>query len=153
MVDARANLPILERSKPAWRGRVGAAVAATAAILLVAAIGSRRTGGLPPSLSLSASGPPVVAEVWNRSKRPGLARLVTGVLRERGVDVVFFGSGAEPVDSTTVLVRRGDVARGHDVARAIGQARVVVAIDTLLRVDVTVLIGRDYRLPKGRFPL
>lgn len=126
---------------------------AIAAIGLVAILSPRRDRGLPPSLALSTSGPPVLAEVWNRSKRPGLARLVTGVLRERGVDVVFFGSTTESMDSTTVLVRRGEVARGHEVARLIGHARVIVAIDTLLRVDVTVLIGRDYQLPKGRFPL
>jgi hypothetical protein len=94
-----------------------------------------------------------VVEVRNGSGRPGLARQVTRLLRERGVDVIYFGTAAAATDSTTVLVRRGDPARGHQVARALGRARVVVALDTLLRLDATVVLGADYRFPKDRFPL
>jgi hypothetical protein len=108
-----------------------------------------------PLAVVSGSGPSLVAEVRNASQRPGLARLVTRLLREQGVDVVYFGSldPTEALDSTVVLVRRGDAERGQRVARLLGQAQVKVATDTLLRVDVTILLGRDYRLPKGRFPL
>ena len=94
----------------------------------------------------------VIAEVRNGTDRPGLARQVTRLLRDRGVDVVFFGSGPK-TDSTRVLVRRGPVGRGHEVARLLGGGRVELAPDSLLRVDVTVLVGPDYRLPKGEPPL
>jgi len=67
--------------------------------------------------------------------------------------VIYFGTAAVPVDSTTVVVRRGDQARGHQIARLLGPVRVVMAADSLLRLDVTVLLGADYRLPKDRFPL
>lgn len=95
----------------------------------------------------------LVVEVRNASSRPGMARLVTGLLREKGVDVIYFGTSATMLDSTTVLVRRGALARGHEIARLLGRAVVKLAPDTLLRVDATILIGADYRLPKDRFPL
>lgn len=97
--------------------------------------------------------PPVVAEVRNASGRPGLARLVTRLLREKGVDVVYFGNASEVVDSTSVLVRRGPVDAGQAVGRLLGVRRVAPAADPRPRVDVTVLIGKDYRFPKERLPL
>jgi hypothetical protein len=99
------------------------------------------------------AGRAIVVEVRNASGRPGLARQVTRLLREKGVDVISFGTAGEPADSTTVLVRRGDQSRGHQVARMLGRARVVMAPDTLVRLDLTVVLGADYQLPKDRFPL
>jgi hypothetical protein len=93
-----------------------------------------------------------VAEVRNGTSRPGLARQVTKLLRQRGVDVIYFGT-APPADSTAILVRRGDPASGREVARLLGTGSVKVAPDTLLRVDLTVLLGADYRLPKDHEPL
>lgn len=100
-----------------------------------------------------ASEPALVVEVRNASPRPGVARLVTRLLREKGVDVIYFGTSSTALDSTTILVRRGPLARGHQVAKLLGGALVKSAPDTLLRIDLTVLIGADYRLPKERFPL
>jgi hypothetical protein len=42
------------------------------------------------------------------------------------------------------------VAQGRDVAEALGVGRVLVEPDTLRRVDVTVLLGTDWR---PRLPL
>jgi hypothetical protein len=75
------------------------------------------------------------------------------LLRENGVDVVYFGNAAPEVDTTTVLVRRASAGHAQTVARLIGTRRVATALDSTLRVDLTVLLGRDYRLPKGRLPL
>ena len=97
--------------------------------------------------------PRVVVEVLNASGRPGLARQVTRLLRQRGVDVIYFGTAAAPSETTLVLVRRGELARGHQALRALGRGLVRSAPDTLLRVDATVLLGRDYRLPAGLPPL
>lgn len=94
----------------------------------------------------------VTAEVLNGSGRPGLARQVTRFLRQRDVDVIYFGTANAETDSTRILVRRGDLVRGHQTARALGQGLVTAAPDTLLRVDVTILLGRDYRSPAGAPP-
>jgi hypothetical protein len=82
-------------------------------------------------------------EVLNGTQRAGLARTATRVLRERGIDVVFFASGPA-AESTRVVVRRGDPGQGNRVADALGGGRVLVEPDTFRRVDVTVLLGRDW---------
>jgi hypothetical protein len=87
----------------------------------------------------------ITVEVLNGTRRQGLARVATRVLRERGVDVVFFGNADSVADSTRVFVRRGDPGRGKDVVEALGAGRMRMAPDTLRRVDVTVIIGEDYR--------
>lgn len=96
-------------------------------------------------------GQAIVVEVRNASTKAGLARRVAQLLRERGVDVIYFGTAEGRRDSTTVLVRRGDISRGHEIARLLGGVVTVrAAADSLLRVDATVLIGADYRLPADR---
>jgi predicted nuclease with RNAse H fold len=82
-----------------------------------------------------------------------LGRQVARLLREQGVDVVYVGTSPARPDSTTVLVRRGDRSRGREIAQLLGGARVREEPDSLLRVDVTVLLGADYRFPKGYLPL
>jgi LytR cell envelope-related transcriptional attenuator len=94
----------------------------------------------------------VVVEVLNASGRRGLARVATRVLRQAGFDVVFFGNSGDSLRTSEVLARRGDSSAAARVARAIGAARVRVARDTLLRVDVTVRLGDDYRAPEGVRP-
>lgn len=89
----------------------------------------------------------IMVEVLNTTNRSGLARAATRLLRRRGLDVVFFGNGDVPgkLDSTRVLARRGDRTAAEQVARALGRGVVKVEPDTLRRVDVTVLLGEDYR--------
>ncbi len=87
----------------------------------------------------------IVVEVLNGTRRAGVARAATRMLRRRGLDVVFFGNADETVDSTRVIVRRGDPGRGRDVRLALGAGRIVVEPDTLRRVDVSVILGADFR--------
>ena len=87
----------------------------------------------------------ITVEVLNGSGRQGLARVATRVLREQGIDVVFFGNTDAPADSTRVIVRRGDPGRGKDVVEALGAGRLRIEPDTLRRVDATVILGEDYR--------
>jgi hypothetical protein len=94
----------------------------------------------------------VVVEVRNGSGRRGLARTATRVLRQAGFDVVYFGSASQTVVETEALARRGDSVVAAKVAAALGAHRVRVALDTLLRVDVTVLLGSDYQPPPGIRP-
>jgi hypothetical protein len=86
----------------------------------------------------------------NGTRRPGFARVATRVLREQGIDVVFFGNAESLVAATRVVVRRGDPGQGKAVADALGAGRVLIQPDTLRRVDVSVLLGDDYR---PRLPL
>lgn len=94
---------------------------------------------------LPAPGRRVTVEVLNGTRRQGLARVATRMLRERGMDVVSFGNADSMADSTRVLVRRGDPGRGKDVVEALGAGRMRIAPDTLRRVDATVILGEDYR--------
>ena len=93
---------------------------------------------------IPSPGKRVRVEVLNGTRRPGLARTATRALRERGLDVVFFGT-APAADSTRIFVRRGDPGQGKDVAEALGAGRVIVQPDTLRRVDVSVVRGEDWR--------
>jgi len=87
----------------------------------------------------------VTVEVLNGTARAGVARAATRMLRRRGLDVVYFGNADEAVDSTRVIVRRGDPGRGRDVRLALGAGRILVEPDTLRRVDVSVILGADFR--------
>lgn len=98
---------------------------------------------------IPSPGQRIRVEVLNGTRRPGFARTATRALRERGLDVVFFGTGPA-ADSTRIFVRRGDPGQGKDVAEALGVGRVVLQPDTLRRVDVSVLLGNDWR---PRLPL
>jgi hypothetical protein len=88
----------------------------------------------------------VTVEVLNGTRRAGVARAATRMLRRQGLDVVFFGNADEMVDSTRVIVRRGDPGRGRDVRLALGAGRILVEPDTLRRVDVSVILGADFRM-------
>ena len=94
----------------------------------------------------------IVVEVLNGSGRRGFARTATRALRQAGFDVVYFGTVADPVAVTQVIARRGDSSAAVRVARALGIGQARVRQDTLLRVDVTVLLGPDYRPPPGFRP-
>ena len=125
--------------------------ALTLALLAGALAGCRehaaagRTGEVPGEK-------PVLVEVLNGSGRRGLARAATRVLRPAGFDVVYFGTVAGTGAPTQALARRGDSAAAARVVRALGAGAVRVATDTLLRLDVTVILGADYRPPPGLRP-
>ena len=88
-------------------------------------------------------GPRVTVEVLNAAGVDGLARRLTERLRREGLDVVYFGSAAEAVDSTQILIRRGDASAATRVRNALGVGRIVEAPDPRLLLDVTVVLGPD----------
>lgn len=110
----------------------------------------RREPHATPVIGAAKGGPRVTVEVLNASGRPGLARQGALALRDAGLDVVAFGTADTSVDSTLVLVRRGDRDAGDRVAGALAARRVRLAPDSLPRVDVTVLLGRDWRATSAR---
>ena len=87
----------------------------------------------------------VVVEVLNTTKAVGLARAATRLLRDAGIDVVYFGSDTGAVvDSTQLLVRRGTPDGAARLAAALGVGSIRQVSDPGRLVDVTVRIGRDF---------
>jgi hypothetical protein len=89
----------------------------------------------------------VTVEVLNATGRTGLARTATRVLRQAGIDVVYFGNAPSEtgeLDSTRILVRRGDAGAGERVRRALGTGVVTVARDSARLLHVSVLLGTDF---------
>ena len=100
-------------------------------------------------------GPRTTVEVLNAGRKSGWARTAARVLRQAGIDVVYFGdarAAPDPLDSTRILVRRGDAAVGERVRRALGVGRVVVEPDSTLLLDASVLLGRDFSPGQGFHP-
>jgi hypothetical protein len=87
----------------------------------------------------------VLVEVLNGSRRQGAARTATRMLRRQGLDGVFLGNADSIADSTRVIVRRGDPNNARYVAQALGAGKVMVETDTFRRVDVSVILGDDFR--------
>jgi len=116
------------------------------------AILSRRAPATAPAPAAAVGGPRVIVEVQNGSGRRGLARVATRELRRAGFDVISFGTINDSVAWTEALARRGDSMAAVRVIRVLGVGRVRVAVDTLLRLDVTVRLGDDYRPPPGIRP-
>lgn len=106
----------------------------------------------PPPVLAAGEGSRIVVEVLNASSLRGLARIGTRVLREAGLDVVYFGNADSALDSTRILVRRGSDDAARRVARVLGVGLVERRPDSLLLVDVTVLLGRDWRPPPDPRP-
>jgi hypothetical protein len=135
-----------------------------AAAVLIAVLGIRGVPGLgdgatapsgEPNVSrIVAEDDHVVAEVLNGTTRRGLARLVTRLLRQGGIDVVYFGTATAPeAAGTEILVRRGDdTAMAVRVARALGAGKVRIAPAPERRVDLTIVIGKDYEPPPTSHP-
>lgn len=91
-------------------------------------------------------GPRIVVEVLNTTGQVGLARTGTRVLRRAGIDVVSYGNALDTdrVDSTRILVRRGDRRAGERVRRALNAGTIVMQPDSSRLVDVSVLLGADF---------
>lgn len=119
---------------------LGVALGGTAQCLRLRQQAPRRAASRP----VPAQAERVVVEVLNTSDAVGLARLATGRLRDGGIDVVSYGSDTGNVDTTQILVRRGDPANGAKVRRVLGTGAVRMAADPSRLVDVTVRLGRDF---------
>ena len=93
----------------------------------------------------------VTAEVLNASGRAGHARSGTRRLRQAGIDVVYYGNAPAALgnlDTTRIVVRRGDRGQGERVRRALGGGTVLVELDSTRLLDVSVFLGADFRPPR-----
>lgn len=112
-----------------------------------------RDGLAPPSRVpvLVPDGVRVTVEVLNASGLRGQARRATIALRDAGFDVVRFANDTGRRDSTLVLSRSGKDDWAGQVAKALGGARWESRPDSSRYLDVTVLLGSDWRPPSKPF--
>lgn len=94
----------------------------------------------------------VMIEVLNGTRRQGVARTATRMLRGSGLDVVFLGNADSAETWTRVIVRRGDPNRAQYVVGVLGAGKIVLEPDTFRRVDVSVILGEDFRPKLGLHP-
>ena len=130
-------------------------IAMVAAVLLLVAVFTCYRRGSTPGVASGAipgdTGPAITVEVLNSTDVGGLARDVTRRLRRRGIDVVYFGSSADRrnLDSTVILVRRGDTTAAVAVRDALGGGKIAVELDPDRLLDASVLVGRDLAVLDG----
>lgn len=91
-------------------------------------------------------------EVLNGTRRQGVARTATRMLRARGLDVVFLGNADTAETLTRVIVRRGSPDQAKYVVDVLGAGKIVVEPDTFRRVDMSVILGDDFRPHLGIHP-
>jgi hypothetical protein len=96
------------------------------------------------------AGTRIKVEVLNATTTRGLARRATFFLRDRGFDVVAMGTSKDQRANTLVLDRSGHPDWAALVGRAFN-AKVEARPDTSRYLDVTVLVGRDWRPPAKPF--
>jgi hypothetical protein len=92
----------------------------------------------------------IKVEVLNATQTKGLARRATVYLRDRGFDVVGSGNVTEQRAKTIVYDRSSHPDWAKLVGRAM-MAPVVERPDSSRYLDVTVLIGADWRPPSLPF--
>jgi hypothetical protein len=87
-------------------------------------------------------------DVLNGSGTPKLSQRFTDYLRARGFDVVEMGNYKDSrVERTRVIGRTGNLTAARQVAEALGvpKERVTQEIDRTSYLDVSVVIGKDFR--------
>lgn len=103
-------------------------------------------------MSVPADAAPEVApgatvEVWNASNQPNAARAVMSILREKGFDVVRLGNFAKRQQRTLIIDRSGRLRPAQAVAHVMREINpeVVSRLDLTKQVDVSVIIGNDFK--------
>jgi hypothetical protein len=152
MASSRPYRTLLEQPRRRWLW-----LALSAGLILLAAgsgfllrerkeVEADHAFAIPPVLGR------VTIEVLNGTRRQGVARIATRMLRGRGLDVVFLGNADSAETSTRVIVRRGNPEGAQYVVDVLGAGKVVVEPDTFRRVDVSVILGEDFRPRLGIHP-
>jgi hypothetical protein len=99
-----------------------------------------------PRDARAPEGTRIKVEVLNGTRTRGLARRATIYLRDRGFDVVGSGTESEPRANTVVYDRSSHPEWARLVGLAIN-APVVSQPDSSRYLDVTVILGADWRPP------
>ena len=130
-------------------GNGGVLERARLALILALALASAcRHRALPRAFAIPGdTGHTLTVEVINTTGKAGLARSGARLLRSAGIDVVNYFSAAtgdKLLDSTRILVRRGNAASGERVRSVLKVGRVVVQPDSSRLVDLSVQLGADF---------
>ena len=104
-----------------------------------------------PEDARAPEGVRIKVEVLNATQTRGLARKATVYLRDRGFDVVGSGNVSEQRANTVVYDRSSHPEWARLVGRAM-TAPVVERPDSSRYLDVTVLLGGDWRPPPTPLP-
>ena len=105
-----------------------------------------RSGSYAPDDARAPEGVRIKVEVLNATQTKGLARKATVYLRDRGFDVVGSGNVTDQRTNTVVYDRSAHPEWARLVGRAMN-APVIERPDTSRYLDVTVLLGADWRPP------
>ena len=86
-------------------------------------------------------------EVLNGCGVDRLALKVTNILRKKGFNVIKIGdTNPQDFDETVVLERNQDnLANAKYFAKQIGCKNIAKDIDQALYIDITLIIGKDYK--------
>jgi hypothetical protein len=153
MAHSRPHIPILEQPRRRWLW-----LALSAGLLLLVAgtgfllRGERKEKVVSHAFAIPPVQGRVMIEVLNGTRRQGVARTATRMLRGRGLDVVFLGNADSAETLTRVIVRRGDPDRARYVVDVLGTGKIAIEPDTFRRVDVSVILGEDFRPHLGVHP-
>ncbi|MDQ1438992.1 MAG: hypothetical protein QOK43_2621 [Acidimicrobiaceae bacterium] len=106
----------------------------------------RMVGSLFPGPRPGASVRPRL-QILNGTGAVGLAQQVSDQLRPLGVEVKLTGNAGrlDYTETQVVFYRRSDEAVAQRVQKALGAGRLVLSRNPLDVVDVTVIVGRDYK--------
>jgi len=107
---------------------------------------TRNTVVIVPDNAKPPEGVRIKVEVLNGTRTKGLARRATQLLREHGFDVVGSGTNPDQMATTLVLDRSGHPDWAARVGRAMN-ATVLERPDSSRYLDVTVILGADWRAP------
>lgn len=101
--------------------------------------------GADRALAVAPAGVRIRVRVVNATGRRGLARRATLLLRDFGFDVVEYDSErGTALDRTEIVQHRGDADWSARLQRALGAGQPVIRPDSLLDVELTVRLGRDW---------
>jgi LytR cell envelope-related transcriptional attenuator len=132
--------------------RLVAVVAPLCALALLGAVALARQGEPSPmQRAREQSKVRIKVQVLNATTTRGLGRRAMLHLRDHGFDVVELGTTTATRDSTLVLDRSHHPEWAQRVARSLGGARVESRPDTSRYLDVTVLLGGNWRAPSQTF--
>ena len=90
----------------------------------------------------------VQLDVQNGTSENGVAAKFTDYLRRNGYDVVEMGNFKSRSEERTIVIdRSGDMSRAKRVAKLLGvsEKNIVQQINNSLYLDVTVVIGKDFK--------
>ncbi len=107
-------------------------------------------GSIQEDATMAPANVRIKVEIINATTVRGLGRRATIYLRDRGFDVVGISTSRDVRDSTLVLNRSGHADWAALVGKAF-RARVESRPDSSRYVDVTVLIGANWRPPTQPF--